>query len=141
MFFLIQTTAFYKLGKVVGRHKFWLTIYPGIDQILIIALLVVFLMEYISTRVRYKYDRENEISSSGKIIWHGMTIHQSMNGRTKTWEGNFLSNRHDLDSYQVWNGKIDFSFWCSLIVSALVLSRTKSGEKIHIFMKSANERY
>lgn len=43
VFFLTQTNALYKLGKiVVGRHKFRLTIYPGSDQILIIALLVVF---------------------------------------------------------------------------------------------------
>ncbi|KAJ8647706.1 hypothetical protein MRB53_000729 [Persea americana] len=38
-----QTSAMYKLGKpIVGRRKFRLTIYPGIDHSFVVALLVIF---------------------------------------------------------------------------------------------------
>lgn len=39
----MQTSAMYKLGKpIVGRRKFRLTIYPGIDHSFVVALLVIF---------------------------------------------------------------------------------------------------
>ncbi|XP_058110526.1 protein LURP-one-related 7 [Magnolia sinica] len=38
-----QTSAMYKLGKsIVGRHKFRVTIYPGNDHALVVAVLVIF---------------------------------------------------------------------------------------------------
>lgn len=38
-----QTNPLYKLGKVIySRHKFRLTVYPGVDHALVIAMLVTF---------------------------------------------------------------------------------------------------
>ncbi|KAK1265577.1 Protein LURP-one-related 7 [Acorus gramineus] len=40
---IAQTSLMYKLGKIIyGRRKFRLTVYPGADHVLVVALLVVF---------------------------------------------------------------------------------------------------